>query len=199
MNAQMQLTDEQRGLAASYALGALDAEEMAAFERDLERSAALRAEVAAFQEVAADLASATPLVRPPTGVKDKLMRSLARPSVAAQAAPADLMARVIVRAQEGAWTKTPFPGVEVKRLFSDPVTGMITTLLKAAAGAIYPAHVHGGVEQVFVIDGDMVFDDHELDTGDYEVATGETQHSAIRTPNGCLALIIHSPNDKIIR
>jgi anti-sigma factor ChrR (cupin superfamily) len=74
---------------------------------------------------------------------------------------------------------------------------MITTLLKAAAGSIYPAHQHGGVEQVYVIDGDMLFDDHALDTGDYEVSESDTRHSSIRTTEGCLALIIHSPHDKV--
>ena len=51
---------------------------------------------------------------------------------------------------------SPFPGVQIKRLFKDPATGMITTLLKAAAGAIYPAHQHGGLEQIYVIDGATV-------------------------------------------
>ena len=186
------MTDELRELAAGYALGVLEAPEAAEFERLLEGNAALRSEVDAFHEVAANLAHGAPLAQPAARVKEGLMQRISQPTQE----PAKFT-RVLARANEGRWIQTPFPGVQIKHLFKDPATGMITTLLKAAAGAIYPAHQHGGIEQIYVIDGDLVFDDHALDTGDYEVSAGETHHSAIHSPEGCLALIIHSPNDKI--
>jgi anti-sigma factor ChrR (cupin superfamily) len=102
-----------------------------------------------------------------------------------------------VRADEGAWQKTPFPGVEIRNLFVDKVTGTVTSLLRAAVGAVYPAHRHGGMEHVYVIDGDLIFDDHTLETGDYEVSRGSTEHSSITTKTGCLALIIHNEADKV--
>ncbi len=186
------LTDELRELAAGYALGVLDPPEAAEFKRLLEGSAPLRNEVDAFHEAAADLAHAAPLTHPAARVKEALMQRIAPPAPA----PAKFT-RLLARANEGRWIQTPFPGVQIKRLFKDPVTGMITTLLKAAAGATYPAHQHGGIEQIYVIDGGLVFDDHALDTGDYEVSAGESHYSAIHSPEGCLALIIHSPHDKI--
>jgi anti-sigma factor ChrR (cupin superfamily) len=186
-----EMTDELRELAASYALGTLGAEPAREVAQALAVDPLLAQEVAAFQEVAADLAHAKPLLAPPPALRQRLMASLATP------APAQSAPRLVVRASETGWVKTPFPGVEVKRLFVDPVTGMLTTLLRAAAGSVYPAHQHGGVEQVYVIDGDMVFDDHALDTGDFEVASGATHHSSIKTTEGCLAVIIHSPHDKI--
>jgi anti-sigma factor ChrR (cupin superfamily) len=198
MSGPSELTDELRELAASYALGVLDAPEVAEFERLLAANPACLREVQAFQEVATGLAHGAPLARPPARLKENLMRRIALPAEDAQASGAAKFFGLVLRAGEGRWIQTPFPGVEIKRLFKDPVTGAITTLLKAAAGAVYPAHEHGGLEQVFVIDGDMIFDDHTLDTGDYEVSAGETRHSAIRTTEGCLALIIHSPKDRIL-
>ena len=186
-----EMTDETTALAASYALGVLEADEAAAFEHLLAVDSGVAAEVAAFQSVAAELAHAVPLTQPSSKVKDGLFARIQAPKPHAHAIAN------IVRASETGWVRTPFPGVEVKRLFVDPVTGMITTLLKAAASSIYPAHRHGGLEQVYVMDGDMIFDDHALDTGDYEVSEGHTHHSAIRTTEGCLALIIHSPDDKV--
>ena len=149
-----------------------------------------------MDEVAASLAHSAPLAQPAARVKEGLMQRIAHPVPAPAPSPVQFQ-RVLARANEGRWIQTPFPGVQIKRLFKDPATGMITTLLKAAAGAIYPAHQHGGVEQIYVIDGDLVFDDHALDTGDYEASAGETHHSEIHSPEGCLALIIHSPDDKI--
>jgi anti-sigma factor ChrR (cupin superfamily) len=189
MGEMNEMTDETRALAASYALGVLEADEAALFERLLAEDSSVAAEVAAFRSVAVELAHGVPLVQPSAKVKDGLFARIQAPQPVAIAN--------IVRASETGWVRTPFPGVEVKRLFVDPVTGMITTLLKAAAGSIYPAHQHGGLEQVYVVDGDMIFDDHTLDTGDYEVSEGHTHHSAIRTTEGCLAVIIHSPDDKV--
>ena len=188
-------------LASGYALGVLDPAEAAAFEQRLQRDSTAAAEVAAYQQVAAYLAEAAPLVRPAPRVKDALFARIGASAKTAQKQVPNAvghMANVLVRAGEGRWIKTPFPGVELKQLFVDPFTGMITTLLRAAAGAIYPAHEHGGLEQVYVIDGDIVFDDHELDTGDYEVSAGHTHHSSLRAPEGCLALIIHSPHDRVL-
>jgi anti-sigma factor ChrR (cupin superfamily) len=194
MSETNELPDDLRELAASYALGALDPGQVASFEQMLRENPVLSSEVASFQQVATELAHGAPLAQPAPRVKQELF---ARLQPAATASPAGNMVNVLVRASQGKWIQTPFPGVEIKRLFVDPVTGSITTLLKAAAGAIYPAHQHGGLEQVFVVDGDMIFDDHALDTGDYEASAGHTHHSAIRTTEGCLALIIHSPDDKV--
>jgi ChrR Cupin-like domain len=191
MGEMNEITDETRELAANYALGVLDPIESASFERLLAADANVAAEVAAFRSVAAELAYGAPLAQPSAKVKEGLLARIQPPKSQA------LAIANIVRASETGWVRTPFPGVEVKRLFVDPANGMITTLLKAAAGAIYPAHQHGGLEQVYVVDGDMIFDDHALDTGDYEVSEGHTHHSAIRTTEGCLALIIHSPDDKV--
>ena len=172
----LEMTDGLRELAASYALGVLDPGEVPSFQQLLDTHPELRTEVSSFQEVTADLASLGELTAPPPSLKSRLMAGLDAQTAATQKAAK----RKIVRASETGWIKTPFPGVEVKRLFVDPVTGMITTLLRAAAGAVYPAHEHGGVEQVYVVDGDMIFADHTLDTGDFEIASGATQHSSSR-------------------
>jgi anti-sigma factor ChrR (cupin superfamily) len=177
------VTDEIRELASTYALGLLETPETDAFERHFAVCSVCQSEVKAFQEVAAELAHTVPEVRPAPRVRQELLARLAPP-------------HVLVRAGEGAW-KTPFPGVEIRQLFVDKVTGAVTSMLRAAAGAVYPAHQHGGMEHVYVIDGDLIFDDHTLETGDYEVSAGATGHSSITTKTGCLALIIHHASDKV--
>ena len=184
MSGHASITDEIREIASAYAMGLLDAPASAEFEEHLSQCAVCRSEAQAFREVTAELAYGVPMVEPPPRLRSELLRRLPPP-------------RVLVRADEGAWQKTPFPGIEVRRLFVDKVAGTVTSLLRAAAGAVYPAHRHGGVEHVYVIDGDLIFNDHTLETGDYEVNAGSTDHSSITTKTGCLALIIHNLNDKV--
>jgi anti-sigma factor ChrR (cupin superfamily) len=186
MTAHQNVTDEVRDLASVYALGLLEGSQTAEFERHLAGCTVCQTEVKAFREVAGELAYAAPPVRPAPRLKQELLRKLA-------------FQHEVVRADEGAWEPTPFPGVELRRLFVDEVTGAVTSLLRAAAGAVYPAHRHGGLEHVYVIDGDLIFNDHTLETGDYEVSASSTRHSSITTKTGCLALIIHNRADKVFR
>ncbi|PWU05885.1 MAG: hypothetical protein C5B51_13445 [Terriglobia bacterium] len=178
-------TDEIRERASTYALGLLDGPETLEFEEHLGDCAVCRSEVRAFREVTGELAYLAPTVRPAPRLKRELLRKVR-------------FEHLLVRADEGAWEQTPFPGVELRHLFVDEVTGAVTSLLRAAAGAFYPAHRHGGLEHVYVIDGDMIFNDHTLNTGDYEVSAGSSHHSSITTETGCLALIIHNKADKVL-
>jgi len=179
------VTGEIEELASTYALGLLDPAENADFEKHLTGCAVCRSEVRVYREVAGQLAYAAPPALPAAHLKDKLLRRLGPK-------------RVLVRADDSQFERTPFPGVEIRTLFVDKLTGAVTSLLRAAAGAVYPAHRHGGMEHVYVIDGDLIFDDHTLETGDYEVSDGETTHSSITTKTGCLALIVHHVADKIL-
>lgn len=79
--------EELRGLAAGYALGALDSDEHSRFEAALAESPELRAEVAAFDEVRIGLA---PAEEPPPGLRDAV---LALTAEAPQAPPAARMPR----------------------------------------------------------------------------------------------------------
>lgn len=65
------------GLAAAYALDALDADERADFERALDGSPELRAEVDAFRASAAHLAEQAEPVAPPPALRDRLMADVA--------------------------------------------------------------------------------------------------------------------------
>jgi anti-sigma factor ChrR (cupin superfamily) len=184
MTGHRSVTDEIRDVASAYALGLLEPLENAEFEEHLSECAVCRSEATAFQEVTVELAYILPIAEPPARLRTELLQRASSPGV-------------VVRADESAWKKTPFPGIEARRLFLDKVTGTVTSLLRVAAGAVYPAHRHGGVEHVYVIDGDLIFYDHTLETGDYEVNPGSTDHSSITTKTGCLALVIHNVADEL--
>jgi anti-sigma factor ChrR (cupin superfamily) len=195
------LTDELRDQASLFSLGLLDGEEAAHFEAHLEQCSTCAEEVRACTEVVAGvtaiLAESEPAA-PPASIKEQLMRRIAPPEpTSSDATTTYATTGVIVRAEEGRWHKV-MPGIEVKRLFVDPLTKNITSLLRVAAGAVYPAHRHAGLEHLYVVDGDAIFDDHTLNTGDYEARTPNSVHSMVRTTEGCLLLVIHNQHDEYL-
>jgi len=186
MTSHATVTEEVQELASTYALGLLEGTESEEFERHLPGCAVCQSELSVFRNVASGLVHAAPGVQPSPRLKESLLRRISP-------------ARLLVRADDQNWEATPFPGVEIRRLFVDKLTGAVTILLRAAAGALYPAHRHVGIEQIYVIDGDLVFNDHTLETGDYEVNGPLSEHSSITSKTGCLAIIVHNLSDQILR
>ncbi len=194
------LTEELRGQASLFSLGLLDAEEAEHFQTHLEQCSACAEEVRACSEMVAGVTAilaegdtlGNPALKPPAHLKEKLMRR-----IAAEPAPAAELSGVVVRAEEGRWHQV-MPGIDVKRLFIDPITKNMTSLLRVAAGAIYPAHRHAGLEHLYVVDGDAIFDDHTLNTGDYEARTPQSVHSTVTSTDGCLLLVIHNQHDEYL-
>ena len=97
----------------------------------------------------------------------------------------------VVREGEGKWQSLPFPGVTVKRLHHDR-GGDITMLIRMEAGAKFPGHPHKQGEHCYVLEGDIRFGDLVMGAGDYQWASGETEHVGSETENGCLLLMIVS-------
>jgi anti-sigma factor ChrR (cupin superfamily) len=180
-------TDEIHEVASLYSLGLLDPELSTAFERHLDGGCTVcESEVCGFTEATAQVLTAFEGAEPPARVRDELMKRIGR------SAPSP----VIYRAGEGEWQDSGFPGLTLKQLFVDPVTGNVTSLLRMTAGAVCPPHRHFGLEHCYVLEGDVVFDDHTLYAGDYEVAAESIDHSPATTRNGCLLLIMNHQQDQ---
>jgi anti-sigma factor ChrR (cupin superfamily) len=104
----------------------------------------------------------------------------------------------VVRQDEGEWQAMPFPGVTVKRLHHNR-GGDITMLIRLEPGAVFPGHPHKSGEHCYVLEGDVHFGDLTMGPGDYQWASGDTEHSGSYSENGCLLLMIVSEaNAKLI-
>jgi len=74
----------------------------------------------------------------------------------------DFDRRVVLHARDAEWTPSPLPGVERRML--DRVGAEVaraTSIVRYAAGARFDRHVHGGGEEILVLDG--VFSDEHGD------------------------------------
>lgn len=173
-------------LASLYVLGLLEPADQHAFE-DLLRSAhpAALAALRSHANAAAELARSQTAAQPPAALKARL---LDRIRTTPQARPQGTLGAI--RAHEGKWRQTGLPGVTYKVLFHDREAALVTTLVKLAPGAVYPAHRHNKAEQCLVVEGDLLHDNHQYGPGDFTWAEPGSIDPQLSTRNGALLLII---------
>jgi anti-sigma factor ChrR (cupin superfamily) len=93
------------------------------------------------------------------------------------------------------WTPSKFPGVEVKILYQDDQTGMLTVLGRMAPGSFIPLHVHTDVEQTYVLEGSLEDEQGAVTAGNFVWRPGGNTHLA-RAPNGCLSISFFTKPNK---
>lgn len=174
-----------------HALGVATTEESNALLLASEQDPELAAELESFRQVAVGMSELV-AVDPPARVKDQLMARI-KASASADTLPPGVLS--IVRANDGKWLATPFAGITMKPLFTDPVSGNQSVLVRMEPGSVYPCHHHKGLEHSLVLEGDAIFSDHTLYAGDYEVAASEHDHSSITTKGGCLVFLMRNRAD----
>jgi anti-sigma factor ChrR (cupin superfamily) len=171
------MTDELQEQAALYAAGALPAEEAVRFEELLATDEAARRAAAAHDATLTHLFRAAPPVAPSPGVREALLKRAGLPAGV-----------TLLRAQEGQWEETPYPGV-LRRWLHRGAGGARTFLLKMAPGAVLPAHPHTADEECLVLEGDVRSFDLEMRAGDFFRGRAGTMHQPSTTSGGCLLLL----------
>jgi len=173
--------------ASLYGLGLLDESESRAFETHLTTCPSCEATLRESGELAVALARTIPVAVPPVSLRQQVLTQATLPRGVA----------ALARGEHLDWQPTPFAGVSMARLYEDPVRGELASLLRIAPGAQFPSHHHSGVEHCYVIEGDLVFDDHELLAGDYAAGIPGGDHSASTTKAGCLLFIVLNARDQV--
>lgn len=202
------LRDDDRDRAAQYAMGALDRGAIPLYEAHLAVCVLCRAEVAVCREAIEALGRAVPPVEPPADLKRRLFERIGANSRSDESAGVQAWKRwaansagdtsIIVRGAATDWQATAVDGVRVRRLFVDAEAERITMLVRMDAGTAYPAHRHGGVEECYVLEGDLYGPDFEMKAGDYQRLAGGSTHGIQGTRAGCLLFIVSSMNDQLL-
>lgn len=104
----------------------------------------------------------------------------------------------LLRGADARWEETGFPGIRARRLHADPQRGGVTMMIQMDSGARYPRHRHGGVEECFVLEGDLRHGSQVMHAGDFEVAESGSLHDVQWTEGGCLLLIRSSCVDELL-
>jgi len=195
MNQDRRIPEEFLDMAPLYVLDALVPEEKQAFEERLAKDAALRAEVEELRKAAGLIGFSAAPTAPPPELRDKVLAA-SKPKMPGllHVAP-DL---IIFRSDDVDWQPHPTAaGLLVKPLYADRKRGYLTTLLKMQAGAVYPAHVHQDVEEIYVIEGEVELQGTAMGPGDYCRAEPGSRHEIGYSKTEALLLVLSSARDRL--
>jgi anti-sigma factor ChrR (cupin superfamily) len=173
--------------ASLYALRLLDEAESSTFEQHLSSCSFCTAEARESGDLAVQLAGTIPVSAPPAGLRHRVLKEAVLPRGVLD----------LVRGKEMNWQPTPFTGVSMTRLYEDPVRGELASLVRMMPGAHYPSHHHASLEHCYVLEGDLVFEDHTMNAGDYSAGSPDELHTSATTTQGCLLFIVHNLRDQV--
>ncbi len=189
------MTDPHRcfcDLAPLYALDLLDLEERLWVEAQIVDCPDLAEELAGYQLAVNELPYTAPPVPMAADIKDRLFDRLGLDPVETIAEPPAPMPPApemfAIRSADLNWQAHRTPGVTCAMLFVDNVSRMRTMVVKAAAGVVYPLHQHRGIEELYMLDGELEIEGQVYGAGDYIRSHPNSIH-APSTQTGCMFII----------
>jgi len=185
-------TDHDRDYAETvflYALQALPSGEIPIVEAHLSACAGCRQEVETLRPIiGAFVAWPTDILRPPASLWERLARRIAAETGQEPVVPAPQL-----RA-ESDWEEAA-PGLAYKVLAADSERDRVSLLVRLAPGAEYPPHRHAGVEELYLLHGDLMIDDRKLYPGGYNRAEPGSADQRVRSETGCTCVLLTSTRD----
>jgi anti-sigma factor ChrR (cupin superfamily) len=151
-------------------------------------------EVDVFDRTLDQVMRAVPPAPPAPDLRDRLLARIAALNDASAAAPEPL---TFVKASEGRWRELA-PGITAKVLFLDPISRRATALVRMAPGTTYAPHRHTEAEELYVLEGGCLCGGRTLFDGDYHRAEAGTEHHDTSSADGCLLLVISSPQNEML-
>jgi anti-sigma factor ChrR (cupin superfamily) len=189
------MNDEHRcfaELAPMYALDLLDPDERLWVESQVLECPDLAEELASYQAAVGVIPYSAPTMPMAANLKDRLFDRLGlEPVEAVPEAPPESQPNLkmfAIRAGDLDWQPRRIEGVQAVVLFRDEVSRTHHLLVKAAAGVTYPFHQHEGIEEIYMLEGELIIDDEVYLAGDYIRSYPNSIH-APSTTTGCMFLI----------
>jgi len=100
------------------------------------------------------------------------------------------------RRPEPDWAEAA-PGISCKVLAADTENDRVSMLVRLAPGAAYPAHRHAGVEELYLLHGELMVDGKKLSPGDYIRAEAGSADYRVWSETGCTCVLLTSTRDVI--
>jgi len=88
-------------------------------------------------------------------------------------------------------------GISCKLLATDSEEHRVSMLVRLAPGAHYPPHIHAGVEELHLLDGELWIDDRKLHPGEYNRAEPGTGDKRVWSETGCTCVLVTSTQDAL--
>jgi hypothetical protein len=175
---------------AAYVLRATPVGDRAEIEAHIEACVACRRDLAELRPIVdAFVDWPTDILRPTTPLWGRLEAKLALEPGDEPIADAGEQ-----WAGEPAW-KDVAPGISCKLLATDTSTDMVSMLVRLAPDTAYPPHLHAGVEELFLLDGELWIEDRKLLPGDYNRGEPGTEDHRVWSETGCTCVLLTSYRD----
>ena len=169
-----------------YALGGLPENELTALEAHLALCPDCQRELHGLRAIVAEfIAWRTDVLRPSPSLWNRLAERVGadpRPSVPAMAPE---------------W-KDVAPGISCKLLATDRDRGRVSMLVRLDPGTEYPPHRHVGVEELYMLDGELLVDGERFSPGDYRSGPPGSTDRRVWSETGCTCLLITSIHDALL-
>jgi hypothetical protein len=180
---------DKNELACAYALQILPTNEVAAAEAHIASCPDCQRELESLRPVVNRFVFwPTDVLRPTTSLRTRLALRIAEETGKQPVPPP---AR---QWSEPEWEPVA-PGIECKLLATDTERHRVSMLVRLAPGASYPAHTHGGIEELHLLDGELWIDERKLFPGAYNYGVPGTGDERVWSEIGCTCLLDTSTTD----
>jgi quercetin dioxygenase-like cupin family protein len=180
---------ERAELACLYALQVLPDSELPAIQLHIALCPDCRRELESLRPIVNRFVCwPTDVLRPTTSLQGRLAHRIAEETGKQP---------VLLTAQQ--WSEPEWeqvaPGIECKLLATDTERHRVSMLVRLASRANYPAHTHAGVEELYLLDGELWIDERTLVPGDYNYGAPEAGDERVWSETGCTCVLITSTKD----
>jgi anti-sigma factor ChrR (cupin superfamily) len=174
---------------SAYAMQALPLGEAAALEAHLASCSLCRQELETLRPVADSFVFwPTNILRPSASLRERLGRRIA------DEAGGNSVVLPVRQWDEPPWEEVA-PGIFCKLMATDTEQHRVSMLVRLLPGIEYPAHTHAGLEELFLLDGELWIDDRKLYPGDYNRAEPGSGDQRVWSETGCTCVLITSTQD----
>jgi anti-sigma factor ChrR (cupin superfamily) len=184
-------------LAPLYVLGMLNESERDWVDRQIIETPELAEELSQYEVAVTALTYDVAPVEIAEDLKDQLFQNLGLALPEKLSAASERQQEnpfLSIRFQDIKWQKHSVPGVEICIFYTDSLSKRVSGALKAAPGMHYPLHQHAGVEEIYMLSGDLRIGSEVYGAGDYIRSQPGSAH-APKSHNGCMFFFNTSMDD----
>ena len=172
-----------------YALQALPSSETRAVEGHISSCPDCRQEIETLRPIIGSFVSwPTDVLRPSVSLWGRLAQRIAEETGEEPVLPPSQ------RPAKPDWEEAA-PGISCKLLATDTEQNRVSMLIRLAPGAEYPPHRHAGVEELYLLHGELMINDKKLYPGDYIRAEADSADHRVWSETGCTCVLITSTKD----
>jgi anti-sigma factor ChrR (cupin superfamily) len=174
---------------SAYVLQMLPQHEAVAIEAHIASCSHCRQELEMLRPVADSFVGwPTDVLRPSASLQERLADRIAAETGTSPVAPS------AKQWDEPAWEEVA-PGIFCKLMATDAERHRVSMLVRLMPGVDYPPHTHAGLEELWLLDGELWIDDRKLYPGDYNRAEAGSDDKRVWSETGCTCVLVTSTRD----